>query len=247
MSDSPQRRISLEEEKFNYSIDFVFYGFLISIASARPTKEKTGLGNDKWELYLPESRYKKCRPILKKWLGDVTLQTIRNRFKKLIEKKMVEYDKEKKEYTFPYDENEKYFVVSRDIIFYFCAVTTSLVIQTYIYLASRFAWKQNYEFSATEIKNVLGYSDQSQNVPVEKWIKAGLIFLKTQGFIDFDIKIVDTVGRDDNYKTQRYILKNVVTSLMPDKLKTEIEKVLPELKPDVTLGKLLCIDEWTKM
>lgn len=241
--DEIKRRISLDVDKFNYNIDFVFYGFLLSIATAKPKNKQTELGNDEWELYLSEAKYKKCRPLLRKWLGDVSAQTVRNKLKKFIDIGMIAYNEKEKIYTFPYDYNSKYYIVSRDIIFYLCGTASSTVIQTYIYLASRFAWKKDYEFTVTEIKNALGYSPNSQNSPIEKFIKAGLASLQVQGFIKFDVIQTKATSEDDKYKTQRYILRDVTTSIMPEKVKIELKKVLPSIKPNIGVDEFFKIEQ----
>lgn len=233
------RRISLDADCFNYNIDFVFFGFLLSVATARPKNND----NKQWELYLSENKYVKCRPLLRKWLGGVSAQTIRNKLKKFIEMGMIKYDSQEKVYTFPYDYNGKYYIISRDIIFYLCATATSLVIQTYIYLASRFSWKKDYEFTVTEIKNILGYSANSQNSSVEQAIAAAIVSLQQQGLISYEVRqLIKETEVGQKYGVKKYVLTNVKTSIMPEQLTIELKKVLPGIKPRLTMTDIFKVE-----
>lgn len=232
------RRISLEPERFNYSIDYVFYGLLASFASARPTELKDG----QYELYLTEANYKRCRSLIRRCLGNVSAQTMRNKLKRLLEKGLLIFDKNLKEYRFPYDYNQKYYIISRDILLYLCLTAQSIVIQTYIYLADRFKWKQNYHFTILELEQALGYSATARNTLIEAKIGAGLAALKAQGLIDYDKVQVEAITEMGKYKTSRMVLKNVTTHILPTIVKEGYLLTSPTEKEQINLEDLLLLD-----
>lgn len=237
------RRISLESERFNYSIDYVFYGLLASLASARSINKQNESGVEQYELYLTEAKYKQCRPLLRRLLGNVSAQTLRNKLKKLANNEMLIYDEQTKEYKFPYDYDQKYYIISRDILLYLCLTMRNTVILLFIYLADRFKWKKNYTFTIREIEQALGYSPLARNTMIEAEIRSGLVALKAQGLIDYAKIQVEATTEEDKYKTSRMILKNVETHIFPEVLKQGYMLTLPSQKEQINMNDMLFLEK----
>lgn len=68
---------------------------------------------------------------------------------KLIDAGYIKYDQEAKEYTFPFNYNEKYYIVSRDVLAYLCTVSNPFVVKIYFYLADKYKFKKDYKFTLT--------------------------------------------------------------------------------------------------
>ena len=71
---------------------------------------------------------------------------------KLIDAGYVKYDEQAKEYTFPYNYNENYYIVSVDVLAYLCTVSNPFVIKIYFYLADKYKFKTDYTFTLTELR-----------------------------------------------------------------------------------------------
>ena len=175
-------------------------------------------------LYLSQSKYKKIRPIIKKIIGR-QVREVNKRVQKLIESGYLAYDAQKKEYTFPFDYNQKYYIVSNDVLGYLCTVSNPFVIKIYFYLADRFNYKHNYLFTLKQLRGVLGYSTSSHNQQVNNLLKVALSALEVMGFIEYQPVKVKGVGNTDR-PVDEFMLKNVVGKELPKAIKEKLSSTL---------------------
>lgn len=228
------RRISLQDDWYNYHTDAIIYSFMVLAATPRikPGDKKDGTQSF---LYLSQAKFKKIRPWIinitgknsrqitekvKQMSGQKDQQYRQNNQNDLILKRYIHYDKEKKEYTFPYDYNERYYIVSSQVLAYLCIVSNPFIIKLYLYLADRYRYKQDWQFDLKELNKVFGYSG-SYNKRVNQFLKVGLAQLKNKGLVDY-ITIETSVK--GNLKVDRFKLKKV-----SKQIPTQIKQNLKEL------------------
>ena len=179
------RRISLEQDFYNKSINDLFYSYLLCLATYHPVEER---------LYLSEANYTKNRKDIRyicRWADNKTLKRNRD---KLIELGLVQESKIKVNgeevecLTFPFDKNGKYQVIDKDMLEYLVNTRGAHAIQIYTYLLNKYLWKTKsnevYEFSAVEIAKAMGYSDKS--VMIIKHINILLDSFNREGVISIE-------------------------------------------------------------
>ena len=157
------RRISLEQDFFNKSINDLFYSYLLCLSTYHPEEKK---------LYLSEVNYSKSRKNIRYICGWADNKTLKNNRNKLVDLGLVQESKIKVNgeeiecLIFPFDENDKYQIIDRDMLEYLVNTRGAHAIQIYVYLLNKFLWKAQtheiYEFSATEIAKAMGYSESSK-------------------------------------------------------------------------------------
>lgn len=228
------RRISLQEDWYNYHTDAIIYSFMVLAATPRikPGDKKDGSQSF---LYLSQAKFKKIRP----WIVNVTGKNIRqinekvkemsgqkdqqykqNNQQHLILKRYIHYDEDKKEYSFPYDYNERYYIVSSQVLAYLCIVSNPFIIKLYLYLADRYKYKQDWQFDLKQLNKVFGYSG-SYNKKVNQFLKIGLAELKSKGLVDYSIIETPIKG---NLKVDRFKLKKV-SKQIPIQVKQNLNKL----------------------
>ncbi len=234
---SATRRISLESDWFDYHLDSIVYSFMLVGATARikPGQKKDGSQSF---LYLSQSKYKKLRPIIKKVIGK-TARQVGERVQKLIDAGYVKYDEQAKEYTFPYNYNENYYIVSVDVLAYLCTVSNPFVIKIYFYLADKYKFKTDYTFTLTELRQMLGYS-KSANSRVNDLIKVALSALSVMKFIEYKKVWVKIPGNATNRPVEQFQLIHVVGKRLPKVIEEELVNNLSLQSKNIV--KLLSID-----
>lgn len=216
------RRIPIQKNWFDYHLDSIVYSFMLTSATVR-IKPGDKLDGSQSYLYLSQSKYTKIRPLIRQIIGK-TARQVNERVEKLIESGYVAYDPETKQYTFPYDYNEKYYIVSINVLAYLCTVSNSFVIKIYFYLADKFNYKHDYLFTLTEIRKALGYSGSS-NARANDLIKVALSALSTMKFIEYKQVQVKGVG-STNRIVDQYQLVNVVGRSLPKAIEQELSQNL---------------------
>lgn len=228
------RRISLQDDWYSYHTDAIIYSFMVLAATPRikPGDKKDGTQSF---LYLSQAKFKKIKPWIinitgknsrqvtekiKQMSGQKDQQYRQNNQHDLILKRYIHYDKEKKEYTFPYDYNERYYIVSSQVLAYLCIVSNPFIIKLYLYLADRYRYKQDWQFDLKELNKVFGYSG-SYNKRVNQFLKVGLVQLKNKGLVDYTTTETSVKG---NLKVDRFKLKKV-----SKQIPTQIKQNLKEL------------------
>lgn len=215
------RRIPEQDRWFDYHIDSIVYSFMVASATARIKPGDKKDGSESY-LYLSQSKYKKIRPMIRKITGK-TARQVGDQVKKLITEGYIAFDEETRQYTFPFDYNENYYMVSRDVLAYLCTVSNPFVIKIYFYLADKFKFKKDYHFTLKQLRVMLGYSP-NENERVTTLIKLALSSLSVMGFIDYKpvkIKLESNGKVIDNFQ-----LKNVIGKRLPEKITKELTEKL---------------------
>lgn len=171
------RPMSLEQDFMKYDIDDLLYGFMVYHTTYDPTVQ---------EYYITERKWTQIRPLFCRGTA-MTAQTCRRHLTKLIEKKNLVHDEERKRYIFPHNGLSKYQNINNAMIYYLVITSNPNVIKIYIYLLNKWLWKQNvnedYDFTLKELREALGYSG-SDNKEVDAAFRTILFSLAKQGIID---------------------------------------------------------------
>lgn len=173
------RPMSLDQDFMHYGIDDLLYGFLVY---------HTTYDTEKEQYYITERRWNGIRPIFCRGLG-MPPQTCRRHLNKLIDKKLLTYDEERKRYIFPHNGLRRYQNINNAMIYYLVITSNMNVIKIYLYLLNKWLWKTekesafDYDFTLKELRQALGYSD-SNNREVDSAFRTILFSLAKQGIID---------------------------------------------------------------
>lgn len=217
------RRIPIEENWFDYHLDSIVYSFMLASATAR-IKPGDKVDGTKSYLYLSQSKYKKIRPTIKQIIGK-TARQVGERVDKLIKSGYIKYDEEAKQYTFPFDYNEKYYIVSVDVLAYLCTVSNPFVIKIYFYLADKYNFKPGYRFTLTQLRKMLGYSG-SANANANNLIKLALSALSVMNFIEYKPVKVKVPGTKTDRLVDQFELIRVVGKRLPKIIEQELRENL---------------------
>ena len=171
-------------------------------------------------LYLSQSKYKKLRPTIKLLIGK-TARQVGERVQKLIKAGYIKYDQQAKEYSFPFDYNENYYIVSRDVLAYLCTVSNPFVVKIYFYLADKYKFKKDYKFTLTQLRKMLGYSG-SANARVNDMIKLALSSLSIMHFIQYKKVYVKVPGNQTDRPVEEFQIVNVVGKRLPKIVEDEL-------------------------
>lgn len=210
-----KRRIPTNKEWFDYKTNKSatwLYCFIISSATYHNK-----------QLYYTKNNYLLDLPLIKKFLGISSKRTIDKYLKILLDKQYIQEDKEK--YFFPNNEEFKgrYFLLDKDLLYNLCVTKSTMSAQIFCYLYDRMKYKREenaettYNFTLKEIRVVLGYSANSQNVPVENAIKECLQTLKAENYIDYNNIYVDIMDNGKLLKVPNYKLTMICDNI-PQKL-----------------------------
>lgn len=146
------RRMPTEGAFMSFKIDDIIYGYLQGIATYNPEVKM---------VYLSEVDFLEAKRVLKDLLGTCA-RTISRKIDILTENDLLKYDKDKKIYYFPYNKDEKYCIVSADLLKELTSVYNHMAVRVYVYLLDKYIWKQkneeNYDFTIKELKAAFGYS-----------------------------------------------------------------------------------------
>lgn len=195
--ENKQRRISLEEDFMNWNTNDLLYGFMRCLSTARPIFENGKLV--KWQEYLPKKNFKKNKKLIAS-ICNITTRTIDNQINKLFEAglldegfEIVELNGKEYEYEcywFPYNEEENYKLVDKEVLNYLVNTRNAQGIRVYIYLLNKYQWKKDYVFTIQEIKEALGYAASTKTA--DGMIRDILASFKAEGIIKYE-KFIDEV------------------------------------------------------
>lgn len=214
-----RRRVPLQQNWFDYHLDTIVYSFMLVGATARIKPGDKTDGSQSF-LYLSQSKYKKLRPMIKQVIGK-TARQVGERVQKLIDAGYIKYNEQAKQYTFPFDYNEKYYIVSTDVLAYLCTVSNPFVVKIYFYLADKYKFKKDYKFTLTQLRKMLGYSG-SANSRVNDLIKLALSSLSVMKFIEYKKVYAKVPGNQTNRPVEQFQLIHVVGKQLPKVIKNEL-------------------------
>lgn len=213
------RRVPIQQNWFDYHLDTIVYSFMLAGATARVKPGDKTDGSQSF-LYLSQSKYKKLRPMIRQVIGK-TARQVGERVQKLIDAGYIKYDQQARQYTFPFNYNEKYYIVSTDVLAYLCTVSNPFVVKIYFYLADKYKFKKDYKFTLTQLRKMLGYSG-SANSRVNDLIKIALSSLSVMKFIEYKKVYAKVPGNQTNRPVEEFQLIHVVGKQLPKIIKNEL-------------------------
>lgn len=220
----------MEDDFFDKRLDDILYGYLLSLTTYHP--EEKVLYLTKKELNKKETRkliyaiedFKRLKAPAKTFLDRMR----RYQEKGLVIKEDIHINNSLEEvYIFPNPTN-RYYLIDKRLLYYICTVSSTGVLQTYIYLADKMQYAKSknelWSFSATEIAIKLGYN--SKNEAAIKSVKSYLAALQNSRIIDY-VDYYETTN--NNIQVPKKRLTKVATTL---------EKILtPEQIQDIFKNK----------
>lgn len=186
-----KRRLSLEEDFMNYSIDDMLFGVMYHLATFHPTERV---------FYITKKNFTKNKDLIKKVCGteagSMSTQTLNNHLKKLKETNLIQERKIKSgnteydSYTFSYEYKQKYQIIESEMLWYIVSTRSQQAIKIYIYLLNKYNWKKetndNYIFTQEELLGALGYSTNSSNQKANSIVKNILESFAREGVIKYE-------------------------------------------------------------
>lgn len=214
------RRMPVEENWFDKKTNDLLYGYLQASASYNKDEQDTMK-----RLYYPKAQFNKELKIIKQLIGCSDKRTVTTKIKTLMERGYLAEDANN--YYFPYNPDNFYIILDRDLLFYICTTMSQFSLKTYVYLADKARMKDNYHFTIKELRVAFGYSSNSQNATMEKAIGGCLDVLARTGLIRYHKEYVDVNYNESGYKCPNFVLDYVATTLP-----TETEAAMAEMADD---------------
>jgi hypothetical protein len=182
-----KRRLSLEDDFMNYSVDDILFGAMYYLATYHPEKKK---------LYLTKNNFTKNKANIKGVCGNISTQKLNRHLAKLIEDGLIQEqdmksgDKTYPSYIFPYEYKQRYQLVENEMLWYIVSTRNAQAVKLYIYLLNKYNWKQaekdSYIFTNKELIGALGYSTNSANNLANTMVSNVLESLSREGIIKFE-------------------------------------------------------------
>lgn len=203
------RRIPTEGNFLRYDSDDRLFGLMYCLASFDPTHKR---------LYLIKKNYTKNKDLFYQTCefndkGTPASKTLKRHLDKLIEKGLIQ--QEENVFYFPYQNNEKYLIIEREMLRYLVDTRPVQAIRIYITLLDWYLWKkktgEQYIFTNKDILEKLGYSPDNKNANTT--VSNILESLNREGVIEFQ-EYYDTIILDNGRQvpTPKKILKFVASS-----------------------------------
>lgn len=173
------RRIPVEGIFLHYKTDDIVYGYLQASATFNP-KDKV--------LYINQKNMTSIRRELQDIIGCKSASTITNKLNYLMENNLFKFDEKASRYIFPYDPNEKYKIISSELLKELVVVYKPMVLKIFIYLLDKYEWKKEansqYVFTLTELSAAMGYAASSGRQDAN--IRIILEHLRRTGMINYE-------------------------------------------------------------
>lgn len=153
------RRMPTEGAFISYDSNDILYTIMYSLATYNPVEKK---------LYLAKSNLTANKKLIYSSCDFSGSAMMKRHLSKLIEKNLIEEDENN--YYFPYDINQKYRIVEKDMLFYLATTRSLNAIRVYMILLDGFLWKskeQNeFNFTNAYLLDKMGYSTNNKNASV---------------------------------------------------------------------------------
>lgn len=173
---SHTRRLSLEKDFMNYDTDDLMFGLMLSTATYNPNLK---------QLYLSKSSYVSDRKLFYSVCDTNNMKTLKRRLDKIKEKGLVIEDD--KNYYFPYNVNDRYRIIDKQMLRYLVDTRSKQCIRVYILLLDWYMWKnstkEHYIFTRGEVAERLGFSKNNSNARLT--ISNILSSLQKEGIISY--------------------------------------------------------------
>lgn len=176
LAPSHTRRLSLEKDFMNYDTDDLMFGLMLSTATYNPNLK---------QLYLSKSSYVSDRKLFYSVCDTNNMKTLKRRLDKIKEKGLVIEDD--KNYYFPYNVNDRYRIIDKQMLRYLVDTRSKQCIRVYILLLDWYMWKnstkEHYIFTRGEVAERLGFSKNNSNARLT--ISNILSSLQKEGIISY--------------------------------------------------------------
>jgi hypothetical protein len=146
---SRKRRLSLENDFMNYSVDDILFGAMYYLATYHPEEKR---------LYLTKKNFTKNKETIKAVCGEISTQKLNRHLNKLIADNLVQ-EKDIKSgaetypsYIFPYDYEEKYQLVENEMLWYIVSTRSQQAIKLYIYLLDKYLRTYNLNWFVNNVE-----------------------------------------------------------------------------------------------
>lgn len=173
------RRIPVEGIFLHYKTDDIVYGYLQASATFNP-KDKV--------LYINQKNMTSIRRELQDIIGCKSASTITNKLNYLMENNLFKLDEKAGRYIFPYNPDEKYKIISSELLKELVVVYKPMVLKIFIYLLDKYEWKKEsnsqYVFTLTELSAAMGYAASSGRQDAN--IRIILEHLRRTGMINYE-------------------------------------------------------------
>lgn len=204
---SHKRLFSLGEKFMDFHTDDIVYGFMRTLSTAKPNKDK------KFNEYLPIVKFATEKKVLAD-LCDCSTRHISNKVNKLLAKGLVQQEIIGNQlcYTFPIETKNPFRLIDKDVLEHLVYTRNPQCIRVYLYLLNKYLWKKgkndNYIFTVQEIKEALGYNENTHTA--NKMINAILISFSAEGLIKYT-KVIEMKKENGRIiPVQRYKLDYVI-------------------------------------
>lgn len=176
LAPSHTRRLSLEKDFMNYDTDDLMFGLMLSTATYNPNLK---------QLYLSKNSYASDRKLFYSVCDTNNMKTLKRRLDKIKEKGLVIEDD--KNYYFPYNVNDRYRIIDKQMLRYLVDTRSKQCIRVYILLLDWYMWKsstkEHYIFTRGEVAERLGFSKNNSNARLT--ISNILSSLQKEGIISY--------------------------------------------------------------
>lgn len=202
------RRIPTEGIFLHYDTNDILFALMYSLATFNPEDR---------QLYLSKKVFQKNKKIIYDICGITNSAMLKRHINKLIEVELVQEEKE--QYTFPFNKEEKYRIIEREMLWYLASTRNKQGVRSYIILLDWFLWKQKeneyFIFTNKDILDRLGYS--TNNKVASSLISNILESFLREGIIKYE-KFYDTVITQDGKEIPTPKMKLTFVATQKDQL-----------------------------
>lgn len=193
-----KRRFSIEPSFIQSRTNDLIYAFMRSISTINPKPQP--------KEYLSLTTLKSNRKLFLDICG-LTPRQFTRAVNKLLDEELITL--EDNNYYFPFDYDERYKLIDKDMLKYLINTRSIHAIRIYLILLNFNSYKKGYIFTINEIKEQLGYA--TTNYDFNKTIQDILISLKREKIIDYTQYYETGVRNGKEFPIPRYRLLFVAT------------------------------------
>lgn len=213
-----KRRISLEKDFMNYSIDDRLFGVLYYLATFHIEQDI---------YYLTKKKFQQKKAEIKMVCtaeGDaISTQQLNRLIKKLkdnnliVEQQIKTNNKMVDAYVFPKppETSLRYQLIDNEMLWYVVSTRNKQAVKIYTYLVNKFLWKQQtqelYTFTKKELLTALGYSSKSDNKLALSMVGNILESFQREGIVEIAEFFEEiTLDNSQTVPSHKYRLVNIL-------------------------------------
>lgn len=213
-SNAPRirQRFSVSNNFLQSRADIHLYSLLKCLATTLP--------EDPPREYLLKSVFRRHSALIKKICKINTTRTLGDHINRLVREGLIKrdsiniYNRNVECFLFPYNYNEPYQLVDKDILRVLVTTGNTISIKIYLYLLNCFSIKRDWIFTETELLKALGFSQKYTRGYYP--IHSALLLLRNQKLVDFITLTTSDPGAKNELLFPRQRLRNVAMVLPPE-------------------------------